>query len=270
MEDHFDELQEQLDHHEKRKPERYLGHRTNRAFYVIIFLLIFLIVALIVAQLLTVTTLKAQQKRTLTELAYTQSELDHYKEAYMTAVADAQAFGRIYDTNYTGDANATPAAAVLAPAQAQTLPNESVWGYYNKLDIIDDSCIPTTKVVHTDSDAVEVVVIASGTKGTAWPRLNVLMDGTLLASFDIAGTQGVYKTAVILPMGTHHLDLAFVNAQQSGPLSIPIVRIGDRTLENEVSIIDYGAEFGMFNCKQTAEGDTLKDDGAMRFRIEKV
>lgn len=229
-----------------------------------------LFVVLLVVHLLTVRALKARQQRIMAKLAYTESELDHYKEAYMTAVADAQAFGRIYDTNYTGDVNAKPMAAVLAPTEAQTLPNESVWDYYNKMGVINDSCIPTTKVVNTDTDAVEIVVIASGTKGTAWPRLNVLMDGTLLASFDIAGTQRVYKTAVILPKGTHHLDLAFVNGAQSGPLSIPIVRIGDRTLENEVSIIDYGGAFAMFDCEQTSEGDTLTENGAMRFRIEKV
>ncbi len=85
-----------------------------------------------------------------------------------------------------------------------------------------------------------------------------------------SATQGVYKSSVILPKGTHHLDLTFDNAEQAGPVTIDLVRIGDRTLKTEISVIDEGTAFGMFDCEGTTEGNTLKQSGAMRFRIEKV
>ncbi len=252
---------------------RYLGHRANRAFYIVIGALVLVILAMILLQVLVVDSLHRQQRHLQTELAYTQGELAHYKEAYRTVLADAQAFGRIYDTNYTGDANATAAAApapVAPQMEVQHLPARSTWDFYKAQGTIDDSCIPTTKVVQTPEDTVEIVLVASGKAGEEPPKVALLVDATTLATFSIGPDQGVYKAAVVLPKGTHHIDIAYLNPGQSHSVTISLIRIGDRTVENEVSVLDYGTGFTMLDCKETEQGDTLAENGAMRFRIEKV
>lgn len=284
MEDHLNELQEQLDNHEKRKKERYLGHRTNRAFYAAIVVLVLIVVVLILADQVAIHHLKDKQARTLTENAYLQSELIHYKAAYRSALQDAQAFGKIYDITY---ANGTPetndlnksngsvaTARVLPPptkSGPKTLPGTNAWDYYAKQGVINDSCIPTTKVVQTDGSTVDVVVIASGKEGKEWPKLMVVIDGAPVGTYTAdSKEQQVFKTSVVMPAGTHHLDILFLNGDRAKSVSIPFVRIGDRTLENAVSIIDYGTSFQALDCKETTAGDTLTKTGALRYRIEKL
>ncbi len=284
MADHLKALQEELDRHEQKKAgkERYLGHRINRGFYLVIVVLVLIIVAILLAEQAAIRHLQDEQQRTLTENAYLQSELDHYRAAYQSALQDAQAFGKIYDITYangTPESNETNASNATAPrltvpqteSGPVTLPGTDAWDYYAKQGVINDSCIPTTKVVQTDGSTVDVVVIASGKEGTEWPRLMVVIDGAPVGSYTVNSTeQQVLKTSVIMPAGTHHLDILFLNGGQATSVSIPLVRIGDRTLENAVSVIDYGAGFGALDCVDTATGDTLSATGAMRFRIEKL
>lgn len=263
----------------KRQQERYLGHKTNRGFYVVILLLVIVILALVVAHFGIVKEQEEELRTAKLESAFLQSELDHYKEAYGIAVQDAQAFGRMYELGYRGEspsdaaqgAVARPAIATSDAAEPKRLPERSVWDYYHAQGIITDECVPTTKVVQTPGDTVEIVIVASGKRGEEWPSLNLLVDATTIATFTVdAEQEGVYKAIVELPKGTHRLDLVHLNGERSGALAIPVVRIGDRTLENEVSVLDYGEAFSLFDCEETDEGDTLKRSGAMRFRIEKV
>ena len=287
MTNHFKELQGELERHEQskkeaRRKERYLGHRTNKGFYLVIVVLVLIIVAVLLAEQAAIRHLKDEQQRTLTENAYLQSEVDHYKAAYRSALQDAQAFGRIYDITYangtpeTNQSNGTNAtspvkAAPPKPGGPVTLPGTDAWDYYAKQGVINDSCIPTTKAVQTDGDTVDVVVVASGEQGAEWPKLMVVIDGAPVGTYTAdSEAQQVFKTSVIMPAGTHHLDILFLNGGQAKSITIPLVRIGDRTLENAVSVLDYGAGFGALDCKDTATGDTLTRTGAMRFRIEKL
>jgi hypothetical protein len=243
---------------------RYL-ERTSHSLYLLTLLILVFFLALLTFHFSTVQDLRAKQESTLAELSATQQELARYKEAYAIVLQDAQAFGRIYDITYRGmnesenGTNATP------------LPGANVWEYYHERGVINDSCIPTTKVVQTPSDVVELVLVASGQKQAAWPRLTLLVDGSFLASYQIESEQQtIHRTLLALPKGEHHLDFVYDNAGRAGNVTVSLLRIGDRTIENAVSVIDEGQGFAMFDCKETREGGTMTTDGAMRFRIEKL
>jgi hypothetical protein len=264
---------------ERPLPKRFLGHRTNEAFFIIIVLLLLLFVGLIVLHYKVVADLERQQQATLSELASARDGLAHYREAYDSALQDAQAFSKLYDFTYRGETNGTPEAAKTVSVQPSSilnatpkqLPVVNVWEFYSRQGVITDSCILTSKVVKTSQDAVEVVVLVRGKKAAQWPRVTLLIDGAFISSYQTTSEEEqVFKSLVDLPKGTHRLDLLYDNGAQAGGLTIPTVRVGDRTVENTVSIIDYGKGFGMFDCNDTAQGDTLTREGAMRFRIEKV
>ena len=251
--------------------ERFLGHRPNHGFYVVILLLLAFFVGLVALHFRVVSELRAEQQQTLQQLAQAQADLDHYKKAYQSALEDAQALGKIYDITYRGNATPTSTAgAEPAPSDVKHLPSVDVWDYYNKQGVITDSCIPTAKLVQTPSDIVEVVIVANGVQAQEWPRVTLLIDGAFINSFEVAGTEQLLKTSVELPKGTHHLDILYTNAAKAGSLEIPAVRIGDRTLDNTVSVIDLGTGFAMFDCQDTVQGSNFTGEGAMRFKIEKI
>ncbi|MBR9692553.1 hypothetical protein GOV07_01335 [Candidatus Woesearchaeota archaeon] len=276
MNQHDDELAKlgkELGQHEQSKQagdkhskHTIIGHHTNKGFYLIIAFLVIVIIVMAIIHLRTVERLERAQVRTMTETAFLQADLDHYKEAYEIALEDAKAFGKIHDIRY-GEENNT--ADTIENVTA--LPTTKVWEEYQERGLIADECIPSSKLVQTPEDEVEIVVVAAGTEEKEWPRLALLIDGIALAEFHVESEeQTIYKTAIVLPKGTHHLDLVYNNADKAGPVTVSLLRIGDRTLETEISILDYGFAFSMFDCEDTAEGDTLKERGAMRFRIEKV
>jgi len=269
----IDRRLEELPYFKELKPKavqriRYL-ERTSHSLYLLTVLLLVFFLALLALHFSTLQGLRDKQEATLAELSATQQELARYKEAYAIVLQDAQAFGRIYDITYGGmdgsGANTTNAS------QAKPLPGANVWEYYHERGVISDSCIPTTKVVQTPSDVVELVLVASGQKEAEWPRLTLLVDGSFLASYRIeSGQQTIQRTLLALPKGEHHLDFVYDNAGRAGNVTVSLLRIGDRTIENAVSVIDEGQGFAMFDCKETKEGGTMTTDGAMRFRIEKV
>jgi hypothetical protein len=259
---------EELPSFPKVKAARHIRflERTSHGLYLLTLLLLVFILALLAFHFNTVQGLRAKQEATAAELSAAQQELARYKEAYAIVLQDAQAFGRIYDITYGGmnGSNGTNASA-------KPLAGANVWEYYHERGVINDSCIPTTKVVQTPSDVVELVLIAAGHKEAEWPRLTLLVDGSFLASYQIESEQqSIQRTLIALPKGEHHLDLVYDNAARAGNVTISLLRIGDRTIENAVSIIDEGEGFAMFDCKETREGNTMTKDGAMRFRIEKL
>ncbi len=276
-------LHEELRRHEKNRrasrsghDQRYLGHRTNKGFYVLLLLLLLVIAAILLFHFLTLQRLSEERLQAQEELVTLRAERDHYREAYEIALADARAFGRLYDAGYKGDAGSkTDGSGTNSPPLSNTsalrLPRESVWAYYHAQGVISDTCIPVTKVVQTPSNIVEIVIVARGKKGAEWPRLNLLVDATTIATFIVETEQdGVHKALVELLPGTHRIDLVYLNGETSKELTVPLLRIGDRTIENEVSVLDYGEGFSLFDCQETGQGATLKRSGAMRFRIEKV
>ncbi len=287
MSSDFKELANDIDEHDKREAAKdsikhvksSMGHKPNFSIYIIIFLLVLLNISTILIFSYSLKDLRAEHGKTLSDLAAAKLEIDHYKVSYQIAMQDAQAFGKIYDINYKDRlANTTNATLnsvqqnnVIKQDDIKHLPKVDVMAYYLAQGIVNDSCIPTTKLVQTPDDVVELVVVASGKKDIEWPTISLIVDGTLISTFTLSTEeQNIFKTIVELPKGTHHIDLVYSNAKRSGDVTISLVRIGDRTIETETSILDYGAGFGLFDCKNINDGDTLTEDGAMRFRIEKV
>jgi|GEM_PF-2658060 len=256
-----------------RKPgkrEHYLGHRTNYGFYILIVALVLILIVIVVAQRAAVAGLAARNREASTRITFLEGEVARYKQAYEIALLDAQALGRIQDITYEDTENATPQENMTV-GEVKTLSERNVWLEYSSQGFVSDACIPTTKVIQTPSDEVEIVVIASGTREEEWPQLSLIIDGTVIDKFRVTSdAEGVYKSAVLLPKGTHHLDLLYANSNKAGPVRISLLRIGDRTLETDISVIDYGSAFGMFDCKDTEEGNLLDENGALRFKIEKV
>lgn len=278
MRAHLEELERQLAEHEKsakhchksgakRRHNGYLGQHASRGPYILIILLILAFLTLLVAHFQIVNELKKSHAKTETILSYTNAKLDECQQAYQIVLEDAQAFGKIYDIQYKGENETNETVAITN--KAKELPEKNVWKEYNENGIIKDACIKETKVVQTPGDEVEIVILAAAL-GTEDPRLSLLIDGTFIQQFTIHGSDGIYKTSVLLPKGTHYLDLTFDNPETAKAVTVSLVRIGDRTLETDISVLDYGARFKMFDCEETKQGETLDKAGAMRFRIEKV
>ncbi len=259
-----------------RKQGKLLGHHTNKGFYIVIVLLVIVILAIIIGHFGTVKDLQKEHQATQTELAFVESELEHYKQAYEIALADARALGRIQQIEYGmqaagNETNASEPRTFGRASDVKRLPDENVWLTYSTQGFVTDTCIPTTKVVQTPKEEVEIVVIAAGVKDEEWPELTLLVDGTVIEQYIISEEEDtIYKTSLYLPKGTHYLDLLYENDDESKSVRVSLLRIGDRTLETDISIIDQGSAFGMFDCEDVKEGDTMKKNGAMRFRIEKV
>lgn len=258
----------------------FLGHKTNRSFYYIIGLLTLIIVALLVMYVVATNELKERQKDLTIQLLDAKAESAKYKQAYEIVLADAQAFDRIYGTGYRGESDvldadinasaqntntsATPRPSPLAqPTGPVTLSDTDAWGFYFERGLIQDWCIETTKLVQTPTDVVDIVLIASS-DGAA---LRLLVDAQDVARFDVAGNEQILKSSVVIPKGTHHIDIVYVGGAK---LDISLVRIGDRTIESDISVLDFGSGFDVFDCEDTKQDSQLKEPGAMRMRIEKV
>lgn len=263
----------------QRRPEKnrsLLGHKTNRIFYILLQMLIIVCIAILIMHFLVVNQLKEERRQLEEELERTSAELERYTEAYQIVLEDAQAFGEIYGLEYEGRVEAEPAekastAAPERPLVAKELEGAGTWGSYLAGGIISDACIPTTKAIQSSEDELEIVLIATGEAGEELPALSLLIDGVYIASYRITAEEGgVYKALVVLPKGTHYLDLAFTNGDRAESVRVEALRIGDRTLETGTSIIDYGTAFAMFDCRESEVGEVLEATGAMRFRIERI
>jgi len=255
----------------KRK-ESYLGHRTNKGFFLIIGLLIVLIVIIILLNFRANMELRADKQELRQQIANLEAERDALQEAYGIVLEDAKAFGEIYRADYEGadigvDVVNNDSVIPEAPAEgAVTLSDTDVWGFYNAQGIILDECIDTTKLVQTPDELVEILIVGSGEDAV----LRVLVDAQEVGQVLIAGEESLHTLAVNLAKGTHYLDLVYSTADTNGPVTINLIRVGDRTLETAISTLDYGIGFAVFDCEKDKRGDTLKKNGAMRFKIEKA
>lgn len=266
------ELSKAVDKKYRVKPQedkKYLGHRTNISFYIIIGLMIVLFIILAIGHVASVRHLRAETHDALTQLALVTAERDKYRDAYEIVLADVQAFSRMHHVQYEGEVeeNETATPVPIHDDSVRVLLPD-VWEHYNEQQVILDSCIETTKLVQTEQDEVEIVVVATSEHGGA--KLRLFIDAQDMDTYSIGDTETISKTRALLPKGTHYLDLIYSNADEAGDLTISVVRIGDRTLENEISVIDRGDGLAVFDCDDTTKGDRLEEDGAMRFRIEKV
>ncbi|MBR9702513.1 hypothetical protein GOV10_00620, partial [Candidatus Woesearchaeota archaeon] len=194
-----------------------------------------------------------------------------------------QAFGKMYDVIYdekivpegTTDNASEEAGGVetnkVLKEVARELSTTNVWGFYNERGIISDECIETTKLVQAVGEELEIVIVTETDRDEAFPHLRLLVNAQELARFDVTQEhEQVHKFKTKIPKGTHYIDILFDNADEAGDLTISLVRIGDRTIENDITILDYGIGLGIFDCEDTTQGTTLKKNGAMRFRIERV
>lgn len=274
MTDPLVELQRQVaahEHGQRPKPaeqKHFLGHGNNKSVYLIL-LLIILCIGLIIAHILIVEQLKKQQQQTLSQLAEVQAERDEYKTAYEGVLQDAQAFGKIFNITYHGENTTEPTH--VANEDVKRLPIVNIWAYYEKQGLVNDSCISTTNVLATPDEIVVISILAGGGKATNWPQLTLLVDGTYITRYTINSTKTKpYATRVILSTGEHLIDLVDGNATSAGNITITALSVGDRTINTTAAIINAGAGFAMFNCKNVTEGDTLTTNSAMRFRVEKI
>lgn len=262
----------------------FLGHKTNRAFYALIAILLMFILILLIMYISTVHELKSRERAVLLELAVMEQERDQYYQAYMIVLEDAQAFGKMYDVIYDGrlvnesaftngdeeKVSGVETNKVLKEV-ARELSTTNVWGFYNERGIISDECIETTKLVQAIGEELEIVIVTEAERDEAWPHLRLLVNAQELVRFDVTQEEEqIHKFKTKIPQGTHYIDILFDNADVAGDLTISLVRIGDRTIENDITILDYGVGLGIFDCEDTAQGTTLKKNGAMRFRIELV
>lgn len=275
MSDELNDLKDALDAYETKEKKtntqtNYLGHRTNKAFYVIIVLLLILNIFLVIAHFKTVSELEKRHDNTLSELAEAKLDRDEYKQAYQIVLADAQAFSRIYDVTYGENESGLPSPQRdqgFVRSQVQVLSSTDAWGFYAERGMISDACITTTKLVQTSTDEVEITIVARADETTP---LRVLVDAQEIARIDITDSDEPQSAGVKLPLGTHYVDFVHSSADVNGEITVDLVRIGDRTIGTDISIIDYGVGFGFFDCEDTDQGNTIERNGAMRFRIEKA
>lgn len=262
-----------------RDKKSFLGHKTNKVFYVGIAILIAFNIIFLIIHISTVNELKSHERAALLKLAAMEQERDQYYQAYMIVLEDAQAFGKMYDVIYDGrlvnESTITNAdeeeADGVENTTARELSTTNVWKFYNKRGIIKDSCIKTTKLVQAVDEELEIVIVTEAKRGEAWPHLRLLVDAQELTRFDVTQKEEqIHKFKTKIPKGTHYIDILFDNADVAGDLTISLVRIGDRTIENDITILDYGTGLDIFDCQDTTQGMTLKKNGAMRFRIERV
>ncbi len=269
------ELADAYEEHERRRgsakqagKRRYLGHRTNYAFYAIILCLLLTLAIILLAQRYAVADLEERHRQALLEVSALESEVARLEEAYRIAAEDAEAFSRLHgiafnDTGEQGDRRSEA-------GEAATLPGESAWEAYREAGFITDECLGASKLVRTPGEEVEIAVVASAEEGTGWPTLTLLVDGTVIDAYPIASSEEEIRTSRIrLPKGTHYLDIIRTSSD-GGPVRVSLLRIGDRTLETGLGLIDHGSGFAMFDCEETARGNLLEREGALRFRIEKA
>lgn len=266
----------------------FLRSSDNKGLYAIIGLLAFLLIVITALHLRSVSNFSDRSVlmgQTIFEL---EQERDYFKERYQIALEDAQAFGKIHGVllnrtdmgpleRHLSAPNITEnvqqmAGQFASPARGTTtkmLPTLSPWVFFNEEGFINDSCYTTTKLVESKEDVLNVTIIAQGTVPGLWPELSVLIDGTLIANHVVTEQSDSYKTQVALRPGTYHLDILY-NDASTGPVNIPRVRIGDKTINNSIALIDYGSDMEMFDCQDTTEGTTIRREGAMRIVFDKV
>lgn len=239
----------------------YLGGRTHRGFFIIIGLLVILLITIIIIHSNRVAYFEEQYELLAQENAKRTAERDAFKEAYQIALEDAQAFGELYESGYRPPIDDAEQQAQGPRQDAFQLTSTDVWRFYHERGLINDSCILATKVVQTPDDLVDFVIIATGDA-----KIRMLVDAQEVTQFTVTGEESVTNVAVSLPKGTHYLDLVVLN----GTVDITTLRIGDRTIETGISLLDYGTGFGVFDCQDTSQGGTLDQPGALRVRLEKL
>lgn len=229
----------------------------SKNFHIIIFSLSFLVVFLVVSNAIVASHFKERQENLTQQLLEARIEAQNYKEAYNIALEDAKAFSSLFNAGYhaknSGFADEEPSEVGVV-----ALSKNDPWSFYAREGLIKDSCFETTKLVQ---GPLEILVVASSEDAS----LRLLVDAQDIARFDVAGDEQLFKVQVDAPKGTHYIDLVY---DGGAPIDISLMRVGDRTIDTAISLLDFGSGFGVFDCKDTARGSFLDRPGALRMRVE--
>jgi len=242
----------------------FLGHHTNKTFYVIIFCLLFLIVFLLVSNAITVNHLKERQENLTQQLLEARIETQNYKEAYNIVLEDAKAFSSMFDAGYRAESvepveNESESDASSEPIGVVSLSENDPWSFYAREGFIKESCFETTKLVQ--GEPLEIMIVASS-EGAS---LRLLVDAQDVARFEVKGDEQIFKVQVDAPKGTHYVDVVYDGGD---PVDVSLIRVGDRSIDTTISLLDFGSGFGVFDCKDIAQGSSLDEPGALRMRVE--
>jgi len=241
----------------------FLGHYTNKTFYIIFFCLLLLFIFLLVSHAMTVDHLKERQENLTQQLLESRIEAQNYKEAYAIVLEDAKAFSSMFDAGYRAEVvepvNEINETQSEVSVDVVSLSENDPWSFYAKEGFIQESCFATTKLVQ--GQPLEIVVVASSEDAT----LRLLVDAQDIARFDVVREEQIFKVQVDAPKGTHYVDLVY---DGGAPVDISLVRVGDRSIDTAISLLDFGSGFGVFDCEDTAQGSYLDEPGALRLRVE--
>ncbi len=210
---------------------------------------------------MTVNHLKERQENLTQQLLDARIEAQNYKEAYNIVLEDAKAFSQMYDAGYRAESvdmnDVGPDTS--EPIGVVSLSENDPWAFYAREGFISESCFNTTKLVQ--GEPLEIMIAASS-EGAS---LRLLVDAQDVARFDVVGDEQIFKVLVDVPKGTHYIDVVY---DGGAPVDISLIRVGDRSIDTAISLLDFGSGFGVYDCEDTQRGSFLDRPGALRMRVE--
>jgi hypothetical protein len=225
-------------------------------------LLLIIFISLIYIQQERITALKRENIALQEQNAQLRSQGEFYRSAYQTTLDDIRSLSAIYggQKRYAEVADELrrqelEAAGLNTSAEQRTIKNPGIWSEYKARGAIHTECLQPIRV-DTASDRVLVSIDARSTGA----ELQAYLDGNAMAQFDQEA-----RFEVMLPEGLHELSIV----SRNGSAQATKVLFDTQAIELNLTTVDSGRDWAIFDCNSTQPGPAIAKPGALRILIDK-